>query len=142
MKNCVLIRVYNRIEDLCCNLRIIRDTWLGNDYDIVVVFNGGNSGYRLPEIVYQLTNHVYVLNNNSGHLSGNSQLLIEGIRNIDFDLYDYIILLEADTWIYTDRIITKYTGKLEASKSVWASARWYDRFYSLATDFAIVKSPF
>lgn len=142
MKICVLIRVFNRIEDLINNLKIIKSTWKRFEYDVVVSFNGKSAGYVLPKEAYDYTNHIYTLENNSGHLSGNSQLLLEGLQHICLNEYNYVILLESDTWLYTDEIIKKYVNKLETSDAVWASARWYDRFYSLATDFAIVKSDF
>lgn len=141
MKICILIRVYDRIKDLLCNLRVIRETWANNDYDIVVVSNG-NDKYRVPDIAYEMADKIVLLSTNVGHLKGNSQLLLEGIKEVDLDVYSFIIILEADTWIYKDNLISKYTAKLTESNSVWASARWYDRFYSLATDFAIIKSSF
>lgn len=143
MKNiCVLIRVYDRIDDLAYNLKIIRDTWVQNSYSIVVVFNGQQCGYKLPPIINVLADNILILGENAGHLKGNSQLLLEGLKHIQLSVFDYVIILEADTWLYTDQLISKYVGKLEASDAVWASARWYDRFYSLATDFAIIKSSY
>lgn len=141
MKNiCVLIRVYDRIDDLAYNLKIIRDTWVQNSYSVVVVFNGQQCGYKLPSIINELADNVLILAENAGHLKGNSQLLLEGLKHIRLSVFDYVIILEADTWLYTDQLVSKYIGKLEVSDAVWASARWYDRFYSLATDFAIIKS--
>lgn len=142
MKVCVLIRVYDRLEDLLCNLRIIRDSWTMNTYEIIVVSNGESNGHILPTEVYGLSDKVVKLKNNSGHLKGNSQLLLEGLKEIKLSDYDFFIILESDTWLYTDKIINKYSELLEGSDSVWASARWYDRFYSLATDFAIIKTSF
>lgn len=139
-KICVLIRVYDRIDDLVHNLKIIKDTWKNNCYDIVVVFNGLQCGYKLPQIVNELADKVLTLSENAGHLKGNSQLLLEGLKHIQLSAYDYVIILEADTWLYTDQLVSKYVGKLGDSDAVWASARWYDRYYSLATDFAIIKS--
>lgn len=142
MKVCVLIRVYNRIEDLVCNLQIIRDTWNMYDYEIVVVSNGESDGYILPPKVYILSDKVIRIENNVGHLKGNSQLLLEGLKDIELTKYPYLIILEADTWIYTDKIINKYIAILNMKEAVWASARWYDRYYSLATDFALLKTDF
>lgn len=138
----ILIRVYNRIEDLECNLEIIRKTWYSFDFNVIVVSNGVNDGYELTTKITENSDKVIILESNIGHLNGNSQLLLEGCTNISFQSYDYVIILEADTWIYTDAIIYKYINKLENSDNVWASARWYDRYYSLATDFAIIKSSF
>ncbi len=139
---CILIRVYDRIEDLQNNLSIIRNTWLSHNYDIIVVGNGKADGYILPESINSLANNVIELEYNAGHLKGNSQLLLEGLANITLSNYDYVIILESDTWLYTDAIINKYVFLLDESDAVWASARWYDRFYSLATDFALIKSTF
>lgn len=142
MKICVLIRVYDRIEDLRYNLEIIKNTWKKYTYDLVVVSNGKDKGYNVTEDIYRKADKVVVLEKNVGHLKGNSQLLLEGMNSIDVTVYDYLIILEADTWLYSDKLIEKYVGKLSVSSAVWASARWYDRFYSLATDFAIIKSSF
>lgn len=141
-KVCVLIRVYDRTEDLLYNLEIIRDTWKSHQYDVYVVSNGINNGYIIPEKAYGLANSIIDLKENAGHLKGNSQLLMEGMRQIDIRPYDYLIILEADTWLYTDKLISKYIEKLEESDAVWASARWYDKLYSLATDLAIIKASF
>lgn len=141
-KICVLIRVYDRTEDLLYNLKIIRDTWKDHYYDVYVVSNGINNGYNIPENTSTLAKSIINLKENAGHLKGNSQLLMEGMKFINIQSYDYLIILEADTWLYTDKIISKYIKRLENSDAVWASARWYDKFYSLATDFAIIKTSF
>lgn len=143
MKICVLIRVYDRIKDLEDNLKIIRDTWTNNDYHLVVSSNGMRDGYLLSDLIYKLSDKVVTIEENAGHLKGNSQLLLEGLKVIDINSYDFVVILEADTWIYTDKIIKKYTKLLnDLPITVWASANWYDRFFSLATDFAIIKASF
>lgn len=142
MKIAVLIRVYNRIEDLKYNLQIIRDTWKENRYYIIVVSNGENKGYNIPDESLPLIDKLIILKDNAGHRKGNSQLLIEGSKYIPSDC-EYTLILEADTWMYGDRIISKYIGILSQSKElVWASADWYDKVFALATDFAIVKSDY
>lgn len=140
MKIAVLIRVYNRIEDLKYNLQIIRDTWKENDYYIIVVSNGQNKGYNILEESLPHIDKLIILEDNAGHRKGNSQLLMEGIKYIPLDC-EYTLILEADTWMYEDHIISKYVNILSQSEdTVWASADWYDKNYSLATDFAIIKS--
>lgn len=142
MKTAILIRVYNRIEDLKYNLQIIRDTWKENDYYIIVVSNGRHKGYVIPEESLKLIDKLVVLEENAGHRKGNSQLLLEGAKYIPSDC-EYTLILEADTWMYGDSIISKYINILSQSKdTVWASADWYDKSYSLATDFAIIKSSY
>lgn len=142
MKVAVLIRVYNRIEDLKYNLRIIRDTWKENSYYIIVVSNGKNHGYEIPAESLPLIDRLVILEENAGHRKGNSQLLIEGAKHIPDDC-KYTLILEADTWMYTDSIISRYISLLDRSeKAVWASADWYDKYYALATDFAIIKSDY
>ena len=47
MKVAILIRVYDRIEDLKHNLRIISDTWKENDYYTIVVSYGKKNGYEV-----------------------------------------------------------------------------------------------
>lgn len=142
MKIAVLIRVYNRIEDLKYNLQIISDTWKENSYYIIVVSNGKNNGYIIPDECGDYIDKLVILNENAGHKKGNSQLLMEGARYIPDDC-DYTLILEADTWVYGDKILSKYAHLLSMSSyAVWASADWYDKYYALATDFAIIKTDY
>lgn len=142
MKVAILIRVYDRIEDLKHNLRIISDTWKENDYYTIVVSNGKNNGYEIAPDSLPLIDKLVILEENAGHRRGNSQLLMEGIKYIPSDC-KYTLILEADTWMYGDRIISKYTSLLDKSDfAVWASADWYDKYYALATDFAIIKTQY
>lgn len=142
MKLAVLIRVYDRIEDLKYNLQIISDTWKENDYYIIVVSNGKKNGYDiLPESIPHIDKLV-ILDENAGHRKGNSQLLMEGAKYIPDDC-KYTLILEADTWVHGDSIQSKYTKLLsEKANAVWASADWYDKYYALATDFAIIKTKY
>lgn len=138
----VLIRVYDRTEDLKYNLQIIRDTWTYYNYHIIVVSNGYPNGFIIDAESIKRIDSLMALENNAGHKKGNSQLLLEGIKSIPVDC-DYTIILEADTWMYTDKIVHEYVEFMdEASKVVWSSADWYDKDYALATDFAIIKSDF
>ncbi|MFQ9315536.1 hypothetical protein [uncultured Dysgonomonas sp.] len=142
MKVAILIRVYDRIEDLKHNLRIISDTWKENDYYTIVVSNGKNNSYEITHDSLPLIDKLVILEENAGHRRGNSQLLMEGIKYIPSDC-KYTLILEADTWMYGDRIISKYTSMLDKSDfAVWASADWYDKYYALATDFAIIKTQY
>ena len=142
MKVAILIRVYDRIEDLKHNLRIISDTWKENDYYTIVVSNGKNNGYEITPDSLPLIDKLVILEENAGHRRGNSQLLMESIKYIPSDC-KYTLILEADTWMYGDRIISKYTSLLDKSDfAVWASADWYDKYYALATDFAIIKTQY
>lgn len=140
-KVCIIIRVYNRIQDLEYNLEIIRRTWSSNEYYIIVTCNGESDGFVLTDKIYSLSDKIVKCSGNNGHLKGNSKLLLQALPFIPSDCY-YTLLLEADTWVYKDALISKYIHMLEIKKAVWASAKWYDRFYSLATDFAIVNSEF
>lgn len=142
IKIAVLIRVYDRVEDLKYNLQIIRQTWTKFDYHIIVVSNGYPDGYKIKPESLSLIDSFVSLQQNAGHKKGNSQLLIEGIKSIPVDC-NFTIILEADTWLYTDKIIEQYVEFLEeAPNVVWASADWYDKDYALATDFAVIKSSF
>ena len=142
MKVAILIRVYDRIEDLKHNLRIISDTWKENDYYTIVVSNGKNNGYEVTPDSLPLIDKLVILEENAGHRRGNSQLLMEGIKYIPSDC-KYTLILEADTWMYCDSVISKYTSLLDKSDfAVWASADWYDKYYALATDFAIIKTQY
>ncbi|SHF28688.1 hypothetical protein [Dysgonomonas macrotermitis] len=141
-KVAILVRVYDRVEDLNYNLQIIRDTWHTFDYEIIVISNGYKDGYLINENTKQLVDNLIILDHNWGHRKGSAQLLQEGRKHIPDDC-DYTIILEADTWIYSDDIVSKYVRLLDDKVNVvWASADWYDKDYSLAVDFAIVKSDF
>jgi len=141
-KVAIIIRVYDRIEDLACNLKIIIDTWARYDYYIIVVSNGYKDGYVIDKHDHQFIDKLVVLEENSGHKKGNSQLLLEGMKYIPEECM-YTIILEADTWIYGDRTIHTYIGELNEQKDiVWASADWYDKQYGLATDFAIIRTQY
>ena len=140
-KVCVIIRVYNRIQDLEYNLDIIRKTWSAKDYYIIVSSNGEQDGYILTDKIKSLSDIIVKYDGNSGHLKGNSLLLLQAIPYIPDDC-EHTLLLEADTWLYKDNLICKYIEQLEGGNAVWASAKWYDRFFSLATDFAIVNTVF
>lgn len=140
-KFAVIIRVYNRIQDLEYNLEIIRNTWLHNDYYIIVSSNGENDGYVLTDKIHSLSDMIVRYDGNSGHIKGNSLLLLQAIPLIPKDC-EYTLLLESDTWLYEDSLICKYVEKLKDQGAIWASAKWYDKFYSLATDFAIVDTAF
>jgi len=140
MKLTIIIRVYDRIEDLKYNLQIISNTWKNNDYYIIVVSNGKTNGYEIPSGSLHSIDKLIVLESNAGHRKGNSQLLMEGIKHIPADS-EFTLILEADTWVYGDTVLSKYVKSLsEKTNAVWASADWYDKYYALATDFAIVKT--
>jgi len=142
MKVAVLIRVYDRIEDLKYNLQIISDTWKENQYFIIVVSNGKNNGYEILPESLPLIDKLVILQENAGHRKGNSQLLMEGAKYIPGDC-EYTLILEADTWIYTDKLVSKYARILSGNPNVvWASADWYDKYYSLATDIALIKTAY
>lgn len=142
MEITVLIRVYDRIDDLRYNLQIIADTWSNNNYHVIVVSNGKSKGYDIPSESLPLIDRFVILEDNAGHRKGNSQLLMEGIKYIP-ENSDFTLILEADTWVYGDDIISKYTKLLsQSSNAVWASADWYDKYYALATDFALIKTDY
>jgi len=138
----VIIRVYDRVEDLKYNLRVIKQTWTIFDYYIIVVSNGYVDNYIIDQESINLIDNFVNLNENAGHKKGNAQLLMEGVKHIPQDC-NYTVILEADTWMYTDKLIKKYTDIMDKkSDVVWSSADWYDKDYSLAVDFAIIKSDF
>jgi hypothetical protein len=45
--------------------------------------------------------------------------------------------------MHGDTVISKYIKLLsEDNDTVWASADWYDKYYALATDFAVIKTDY
>lgn len=142
MEITVLIRVYDRVDDLKYNLQIIADTWKNNNYHVIVVSNGKSKGYDIPPQALALIDNLVSLEENAGHRKGNSQLLMEGTKYIPQNS-EFTLILEADTWVYGDDIISKYAKLLAQSPdAVWASADWYDKYYALATDFALIKTDY
>ena len=141
IKICVLIRVYNRIDDLKYCLEIIRSTWHLFDYTILVVANGKSHGFEVDEKIKSIADIFIDLEVNTGHFTGNSQLLNEGLPYIPEDC-QYTIILEADTWLYGDKLVKKYVEKLHHNNAVWASAQFFRYIPNLATDFAIIKSAY
>jgi len=140
-KVCVLIRVYNRVEDLKYCLEIIRASWKLNEYHVIVIANGEKDGYIIEEDCKKNVDQLISLPTNTGHFTGNSQLLLEGLNFIPDDCA-YTIILEADTWLYGDEIVSKYIKKLKDENAVWASAQFFSYVSNLATDFAIVNTSF
>ncbi len=137
----VLLRVYNRISDLEVNIDLIRRCWQDGNYRIFIAANGLSDGFIVPQGVQDVTT-VFDLGDNPGHKSGASQLLSTGLRNIP-DEYEFVVTLEADTWILSEKIVTKYLGQMRNDeKIVWAGANWVDKFHSAAIDFAIVRVDF
>lgn len=140
-KICVIIRVYNRVEDLGYCIDIIRDTWTQFEYHIIVIANGAGNGFIVSDEVKTKADKFVNLEVNAGHYKGNSQLLTEGLPYIPEDCA-HTILLEADTWLYGDDLIKQYTERLDAENAVWASAQFFSYSLNVATDFAIVNSKF
>ena len=137
----VIIRVDDRVSDLEKNLYIISKLWLLHDYIVTVVFNGGNDGYELTGIVRNLSSNVLSLEKNAGHMKGNSQLIMEALRQLQADT-DYTILLEADTWLMGDDLIDKYIRIMSETDYVWASSEWKESRWSLGLDFILLDSKF
>ena len=137
----VIIRVYDRIDDLSHNLHIISQLWTKHDYHITVVFNGQEAGYELTEEITANASHIINLEQNAGHLKGNSQLILEAHKQQTKES-DFTILLEADTWLMNDTLIDTYIHRLSSSDAVWASSEWVEARWSLGLDFILMKSSF
>ena len=136
----VIIRVYDRIDDLEHNLHIISQLWTKHDYHITVVFNGQEAGYTLTKTIIENSSYIINLEKNAGHLKGNSQLILEAHKQTIES--DFTILLEADTWLMNDTIIDTYINKLSSNDAVWASSEWVEARWSLGLDFILMKSSF
>ncbi|MGC8925003.1 MAG: glycosyltransferase family 2 protein [Calditerrivibrio sp.] len=139
MRLAILIRVYNRINDLSANLKVIRELWKKfNNAFVIVAFNGKSDGYELPEIVFKYADKVLQYENNSGHLKGNSQLILESYNYIPEDT-EFLVILEADTWLLDDSLISKYLNIMDNRDIAWCSSEWRNLTYSLGIDFAILN---
>lgn len=137
----VLVRVYNRLSDLQVCVDAIKKHWTQHPYHLMVISNGASAGYRVPDSIKASVAQVIELPENVGHIKGTSQLLQAGIPDLP-DECEFTVLLECDTWIFTDRILAEYFRRLRENKSVWASAEWIEKYYSLAVDMAIVNTAF
>ncbi len=141
-RNCsVIIRVYNRIEDLRITLDLIKRYWRHHKYYIIIAGNGESAGYVIPKDITDKADNIVSLREYFSHRKGDSLLLKAGLEAVP-ESSEYIILLQADTWIFSDDIIAEYIDKMEHTSSVWASAEWVEKYWSLAVDFAIVNGKF
>jgi len=140
MNLAIILRVYNRINDLKINIDIIRKFWKSNNYFIICSHNGKDDGYLIPDDIKPFFD-VIVETKNDGHLTGNSKLIFAALEYIPQNT-DYVVLLEADTWIFDDALIYKYTNLMMKTGSVWASAEWIEKYYTLGLDFAIIDYNF
>jgi hypothetical protein len=137
----VLVRVFDRIEDLRVCLAVIDRHWTGGAYYKLVVGNGQAAGFPIPEDVAAHADRVIELNANPGHRSGSSQLLLAGLDHVPDDCR-HTILLEADTWIFTDAVLRRYMKLMDARQAVWAGAEWIEKHWSLALDAAVVRTSY
>lgn len=129
------------MADLAVCVDLIRKYWKGDRYHLVVVSNGLAAGHPLPDSVRALADECVELAHNSGHLTGNAQLLLAGMGHIPADCR-YTVLLEADTWVFSDALVQKYVRRLAAENAVWASAEWIEKRWSLGLDFAVVETAY
>jgi len=81
------------------------------------------------------------LTHNAGHLSGNAQLILAGLPHIPASCR-YTVLLEADTWVFSDALVQAYARRLAAGSAVWASAEWIEKHWSLGLDFALAETAY
>lgn len=137
----VIIRVYDRMADLTVCVESIRSYWSRYNYFLIVVGNGKVNGFTIPEQVRNSVDRVIELEENLGHIDGNAQLLLAGIDYVPVDSR-YTIILEADTWIFSDELIDRYVKMLDNSDAVWASSEWVKKYWSLGLDFSIIKTEF
>ncbi len=135
---CVIVRVHDRMEDLVECLRVMQRYW-SIERHTLVVGNGRARGFAIPGEARALADEVLELEHNAGHILGNAQLLQAAVPRIPADC-GTSVLIEADTWLYSDTLIRRYARRLEEEGAVWAAAGWQDRFHSVALDFAIVRS--
>ena len=138
-KVCIIIRVYNRTEDLKYCVSIIRDTWKSHNYFVIVVANGRKDGYVINEDTAGRSDLLIETGNNIGHFTGNSQLLLAAVPHIPADCA-FTIILEADTWFFGDDLVAKYIHQMKKENAIWASAQFFRYVLNLATDFAIIKT--
>ncbi len=137
----VLVRVHQRTADLKVCLEAIRDYWKIYDYHIVIVSNGVKKGFTLSDEIRSLVDQVVELEEPQDHILGSSQLLLEGLPLIP-EKCQYTVLLEADTWVFSDQIIDKYIRLMRDKKALWASAEWIKKVHSVALDFVIAETRF
>jgi hypothetical protein len=136
----VLVRVHHRMADLEICVRTIRRRWTDRAYEVLVVSNGTAVGIPVPDAVRRDADVVEVAAN-PGHLAGNALLLREGLSRLS-GRTTHVVLLEADTWLFSDLLVSRYLERMTGEGAVWASAAWLDRYDSLALDFAVADIAF
>ncbi len=129
------------MADLAVCVDLIRKYWNRDSYYLVVVSNGRSAGHSLPESVWAAADRCVELVHNAGHLKGNAQLVLAGLGLIP-DECRYTVLLEADTWVFSDTLVQEYVRRLAAEHAVWASAEWIEKRWSLGLDFAIAETAY
>lgn len=140
-KIAVILRVFNRLEDLRINVRLIRERWQRFEYYLIVSSNGTPNGFPLPDEVCRQADLVVELAENAGHLQGNTQLLKAAVPHLPDDC-SYTVILEADTWLMDDALIEKYVRQMQVSGCCWASSEWIEKHWTLGLDFAILRTDF
>ncbi|MCB9473265.1 MAG: hypothetical protein H6678_05585 [Candidatus Delongbacteria bacterium] len=138
MTLCVVIRVHDRMQDLETLVNIIGRHWTLPVHRLVVS-NGAAAGHRVPDSVRAQVEDLLELEHNAGHIGGNAQLLQAALPRIPAHC-PFTLLIEADTWLFSDRLLRTYIERLRTEEAVWASALWQDRWRSLALDLALVRS--
>lgn len=137
----MLVRVFDRIEDLRVCLGVIDAWWTSGPYYKLVVGNGRAGGFPIPPDAAALADEVIELDANPGHRGGSSQLLLAALARVPDDCR-YTVLLEADTWIFTDAVLRRYMKLMDERDAAWASAEWIEKHWSLALDAAVVRTSY
>lgn len=132
----VIVRVHDRMDDLGVLLGLIRHRWQRAPRQLVVVSNGMSAGIEVPRDARELADCVIEQDHNTGDCLGSLDLIESGLGVLDPSL-DWVVLLEADTWVLDDAVVHRTIEHLAATRQRWASARWVEKRPSLALDFAI-----
>ncbi len=133
----VVIRVHDRMQDLQVAVRCVKEHWRIAT-QLMIVSNGVSRGFEIPADVRAAADSILELTHNAGHIGGNAQLLLASIPHLPPQC-EWVLLLEADTWLFDDRLLRDTLNHLEQENADWASAFWQDRWSSQALDLALVR---
>lgn len=118
----VLIYTHNRVDDARINMEIIRNVWekFGHfdDVEVVHAFNGKKEWYSKKYLENEL-----VVNKNSWHFQGASDLIDAGIKKFKNNV-DYVIVLASDTWLIDPVYLKNLLTKMDKKKSYLATCSW------------------
>lgn len=145
-KIAVVIVTYNRVDDACINMEIVRNHWAPffEDIKIVHAYNGDEKWYPEKHLEDDL-----IRIENRGHFQGAVDLIETGTKHVldNYKEYTYAVVLSSDTWCVKPEYIRDVVAKMKSNNLFLATAAWGSNKNNniwevgMALDFMIVNVP-